>query len=376
MSAARDTAAPVACAAALASLPDVTPGRLAALLRDRTPTEAWAAVRAEGVPEDMRRAHRRAAGGGDELADRWRAATGAIEPAELLARHAAAGVRVLVRGLTAWPDGLDGLDPPVSVLFALGDLDVLEHRRVALVGTRRATPLGREIAREFGTALAAAGVSVVSGLAWGIDAAAHLGVIAAAGGPPLAVVGSGLDVPYPKVNTDLWHAVAATGLILSEHPLGARPRPHHFPLRNRILAALAEVVVVVESHARGGALITAELAMALGRGVAAVPGSLRNPAAAGANALLRDGATPVLDPADVLVALGLGDRSMLAAGPELPAPEQLVLDHLGDGATVDEVASRTGAPLDEVVAALDRLDERGLIAPEGAKWTRSYRSNA
>lgn len=376
MSAVSASADQVACAVALASLPDVTPGRLARLLHDRTPVQAWAAVRTDGVPDDVRRPNRRSPEGGDVLGDRWRAASGATEPAELLARHTAAGVRVLVRGCTTWPDGLDGLDPPVSVLFALGDIDVLEHRRVALVGTRRATPLGREIAREFGTTLAAAGVSVVSGLAWGIDAAAHLGVIAAAGGPPLAVVGSGLDVPYPKVNTDLWHAVAATGLILSEHPLGARPRPHHFPLRNRILAALAEVVVVVESHARGGALITAELAMALGRGVAAVPGSLRNPAAAGANALLRDGATPVLDPADVLVALGLGDRSTLTAGPELPAAEQLVLDHLGDGATVDEVASRTGASLDEVVAALDRLDERGLIAPEGAKWTRSYRSNA
>jgi len=361
------------CAVALASLPDITPRRLAAALHERTPSEAWSQVAHLGVPRGVHPGRTGRPHG--DLGAQWRSAAKALDPDELLRRHHAAGVRVLVRGLTAWPDGLDGLDPPVAVLFALGDPGALEARRVGLVGTRRATALGRDVARSFGAELAAAGVAVVSGLAWGVDAAAHHGALVAGGAPPVAVVGSGLDVPYPKANVELWHAVAGRGLILGEHPLGVRPHPHHFPLRNRILAALSELVVVVESHARGGALITAEVALALGRGVGAVPGSIRNPAAAGANALLRDGAAPILDGRDVLVALGLVAGRAAAGEPVGLAPfEQLVLDELGEGATVDQLVARTNGRLDQVVAALDGLDERGLVEPDGPHWARTVHS--
>ena len=363
------------CAIALASLPDITPHRLAALLHERAPSEAWAMVGRLGVPPGVHEG--RVGRPHGDLGAQWRAAAASLDPGELRRRHRAAGVAVLVRGLTAWPDELAAVDPPAPVLFALGDLHALDARRVGLVGTRRATALGRDIARLFGTELAAAGVAVVSGLAWGVDAAAHRGALGAGGAAPVAVVGCGLDVPYPKANAELWQAVAGVGLVLGEHPLGVRPHPHHFPLRNRILAALSELIVVVESHARGGALITADVALALGRGVGAVPGSLRNPAAAGANALLRDGAIPIIDGRDILVALGLVSGRAEPGEPVGLEPfEQLVLDEMGDGGTVDQLVARTNGRLDQVVAARDELDERGLVAPDGPHWTRTVRSKA
>ena len=182
-------------------------------------------------------------------------------------------------------------DPqPPAVLFVRGDLAALDARRVGIVGTRNATQTGRDIAFELGTALAEAGVAVVSGLAKGIDGAAHRGVLGVDGGRPVAVVGNGPDAPYPRVHAALWAEVCARGVLLSEWPPGTAPEPFRFPLRNRILAALSEVLVVVESRERGGSLITAQAAIERSVDVMAVPGSVRNRAAAGTNQLLRDGA--------------------------------------------------------------------------------------
>jgi DNA processing protein len=275
----------------------------------------------------------------------------------------------------------DGLDPAVSVLFAVGEPAVLALPCIAIVGTRRATSLGRELARSLGRDLAELGVVVASGLALGVDAAAHIGALQGGGAPPLAVVGTGVDVPYPRTNAALWGAVVDCGLLLSEHPPGTTAEPHHFPQRNRVLAAVASAVVVVESHRVGGALITASLAADIGRPVSAVPGSVRNPAAEGTNQLLRDGASVVLDALDALVVAGVapqrrargprGRAIQRAPGEPLTAPEQLVLDVLGEGATVDELVGRSGAALGAVVGALDQLDERGLVEPDGPRWRRS-----
>jgi DNA processing protein len=195
---------------------------------------------------------------------------------------------------------------------------VLEgRRRVAIVGTRSATPYGCRVASELAADLAAEDVVVVSGLALGIDGAAHAGVVCRRRGtssandsiemaaPPVAVVGTGLDRPYPSSNAELWGRVSRTGSILSEAPLGSPPRPGAFPARNRIIAALSDVVVIVECHRNGGSMYTADAAARRSIPVCAVPGSVHSRASDGTNALLVDGCTPVRDAADVLTAVAL-----------------------------------------------------------------------
>ena len=211
--------------------------------------------------------------------------------------------------MAEYPTLLTGDPGAPAVLFALGDPGVLEAKsRVAIVGTRSATHYGRQVASELARDLAAEGIVVVSGLARGIDGAAHAGALRAGGDesvPPVAVVGTGLDVVYPASNRDLWAQVAEKGAVLSEAALGTQPHPGVFPARNRIIAALSDVVVVVESHRGGGSLYTAEAAARRSIPVCAVPGSVRSRASDGTNALLVDGCTPVRDATDVLVAVSL-----------------------------------------------------------------------
>ena len=192
-------------------------------------------------------------------------------------------------------------DPP-EVLFARGRLDAVEQPCVAVVGTRACTRYGHDVARRLGHELARSGVAVVSGLAAGIDGAAHEGALLATGsGPPIGVVGSGLDVVYPQRHRALWRRVGDEGLLLSEAPLGTRPEPWRFPARNRLIAALSRVVVVVESPGHGGALLTAGEAADRGVPVMAVPGPVTSVASAGANRLLADGAHVAFDTDSVLL---------------------------------------------------------------------------
>ncbi len=286
-----------ACAAALAGLEGMTPSRLAALLSPWTPEDAWSLVVDGSHPADPRR--------------RATAAAAGVDPQVVGDRYARSGIAVLVPDDPAYPAVLRGDPGAPAVLFAAGDPTVLADRTaVAVVGTRSATPYGRQVAAELGRDLASAGVVVVSGLALGIDGAAHAGALGAeaSGAPPVGVVATGLDVPYPPAHRQLWHAVAARGTVLSEAPLGAPPRRGRFPARNRIVAGLSDVVVVVECHRRGGSIYTAEAAARRSIPVGAVPGSVRSPASAGTNALLVDGCIPVRDAADVLVALSLARR--------------------------------------------------------------------
>jgi DNA processing protein len=371
-----------ACLAALAWLPEMTPRRLAVVLRAHPPAEAWDRVVRGWVPGSLRPSDDL-----PSLSARWRAHAARHPPEAVADALASGGVEIVWPVADGYGERFMGVDPPVSVLFAVGRLELLAAPTIAMVGTRRSTSLGREVARTLGRELASMGVVVGSGLALGIDAAAHTGALAALDGAgPMAVVGTGVDVVYPRANASLWASVAERGLVISEHPPGTAAQAHHFPQRNRVLAALAAAVVVVESHRRGGALITAALAADLGRPVGAVPGSVRNPAAEGANLLLRDGAGVVLEALDALAVAGLVPPkppsglpawwSPPAAPPSLSGPEQLVLDVLGDGATVDELVGRSGATLTGVMAALDRLDERGLVAPDGPRWRRTGRDRA
>lgn len=304
-----------------------------------------------------------------DLRTLWQRCAAGTSPEAVWQRCAELDVQVLVHGASGYPRLLldDPLPPPV--LFAKGALSVLEGRRVAIVGTRNATAAGRQAARILGRGLAAAGVHVVSGLARGIDGMAHQGVLEAEGaGRPIGIVACGLDVVYPREHRDLWAAVANCGLLLSEVPPGTPPAPYRFPLRNRIVAALSEVVVVVESRERGGSLITAGEALDRGVPLMAVPGQPANPAAAGSNGLLRDGAAPVMDAGDVLSVLDLDHRrSPTAVFGELrrrPQPDDAEVYRVirDEPQTIDGVALLAGLSLVEAAMRLARLEAAGWIA--------------
>lgn len=223
----------------------------------------------------------------------------AVAHAELQAGMAA-GARLLCRGESAYPQALAELSDAPPVLWALGDLTVATRPMVALVGARNASSLGLRMARKLAEGLGEAGITVVSGLARGIDAAAHLAALPTG---TVAVMAGGVDVIYPAENGDLAREVAKKGLRLSEQPIGLEPLARHFPLRNRIISGIAAAVVVVEAAARSGSLITARTALDQGREVLAVPGHPFDGRASGCNLLLRDGASLVRGVEDVLEAL-------------------------------------------------------------------------
>src|SRR5690349_12331306 len=247
-----------------------------------------------------------------------------------------------------YPQSLrDAADAPWA-LIGRGDsclLDRLEpFEAVTIVGARRATSYGREVARELGRELAAAGMVVVSGLAFGIDGCAHRGALDA--GRTIAVLGCGPDVAYPASHRTLWRRIGEEGLIVSELPPGATPWRWTFPARNRIMAALAGMTVVVEAASRSGSLITTDLAADLGRDLGAVPGSVTSRASAGPNALLASGAHVVRDAQDVLDAmLGPGRQTIERTRPDLDLHLQAVLTAVESGASsCDAVAVALGLP--------------------------------
>ncbi len=265
-----------------------------------------------------------------------------------------------------YPDSLrDAPDAP-RALIGRGNpklLDGLEpFEAVTVVGARRATAYGREIARELGRELATAGMTVVSGLAFGIDACAHRGAIDA--GRTIAVLGCGPDVPYPASHRSLWRRICEVGLVISELPPGATPWRWTFPARNRIMAALAGMTVVVEAATRSGSLITTDLAADLGRDLGAVPGPVTSRASAGPNALLAGGACVIRDAQDVLDAmLGAGRKQVKQSGPELDHALESVLAAVEAGhSSCDAVAAATGLSGRAAASALARLELLGYLA--------------
>ena len=258
----------------------------------------------------------------------------------------------------------DAADAPWA-LIGRGDPDLLDglesHQAVTVVGARRATSYGREIARELGRELAAAGMTVVSGLAFGIDGCAHRGALDA--GRTIAVLGCGPDVAYPASHRALWRQICEQGLVISELPPGTTPWRWTFPARNRIMAALAGMTVVVEAAARSGSLITMDLAADLGRDLGAVPGPVNSRASAGPNALLAGGACVVRDAQDVLDAmLGPGRRPIEPAVPQLDQALEGVLIAVEAGhSSCDAVAAATGLPGPAAAAALARLELLGYL---------------
>ncbi len=290
-----------------------------------------------------------------------------------------AGVGLLTFGDAGYPARLRRLPDPPPFICVKGGLDRLGPASAAVVGSRRATPYGLQVARRLGRDLAAAGVTVVSGLARGIDTAAHRGALDAAGAT-VGVLGSGIDVIYPSENAGLFGQVAEVGALVTEYPFGAPPLARNFPVRNRIIAALSDVVLVVEAARDSGSLITAGLAAdALGLPVCAVPGPTTSRTSEGCNDLIYDGATPVRDVRDVLYLLepealraaaarraaplgGAGGSAGSAAAHGLSREARALLDALSPHAprSADELAGDAGLAPAALLGHLLDLEMRGL----------------
>jgi DNA processing protein len=271
-----------------------------------------------------------------------------------------------MHGGPSYPSQLIHIDGPPDKLWARGQLRWLREgrSRIAIVGSRAPTPYGTAQAERFGRELAAAGVVVVSGLARGVDQAAHRGALAAGGGT-IAVLGSGLDRPWPAV--PLVDEIASKGLLLSEHDARTPPRPHHFPLRNRIISGLCDGLLVIEAAAASGSLISARWAVDQGRDVFALPGRVDHPMSAGCHRLLREGAGLVESPAELLD-LVYGDRFSPEAE-ELPVRELFPLERAlrGETLSVDELSAKLSQPIDELLLQLVQLELSGRVvrAPGG-----------
>ena len=382
---------------ALATLDGMGSASLRTLLSLGSPSEVWERICRGSVDARLRNAlapvARDASGG-------WAAQARSVDPVALWTRWRSRGIGVVSIGSPSYPACLlDDLDPPV-LLFHRGDLDALAHPRVAVIGTRRATGYGRRVAHELGLDLASAGVCVVSGLALGIDAAAHNGAVAASDralgstaethvdpsvsgrtqAGPVAVVGGGVDAPGPSTNAALARRVVDVGAVLSEAPPGTRPAPWRFPVRNRILAALAPVVVVVESAERGGSMLTVEQAQLRDRTVLAVPGPVDSPASAGTNALISEGALVCRGADDVVSALGLSlegvANSPVDNRPEPDGDAASVLAVLGfTPVSIESLSRDLDLDLGRLSVALGRLEALGWAERRGPFVERVARSD-
>jgi DNA processing protein len=286
----------------------------------------------------------------------------------VLATADARGIHLLVFGDPEYPECLRDLPDPPAVLHALGRRELLERRRVGIVGTRQASPAGERIAHQMATLLAGTGAAVVSGMAFGIDAASHRGALDAEGGT-IAVLGSGVDRPYPPSHRALHARIARTGLVLSEAPIGSHPVPGAFPRRNRIIAALSETLIVIEAGERSGALITARQALELGRTVGAVPGPIDSPRHVGSNWLLSEGASFLASVDDALSASGLSHVPATEVKRDSPseptfasAVHQQIIDAVRAGASdVNDLARGVSLSARELAVAIAELELSGRV---------------
>ena len=344
----------------------VTPQRLWPVLRERGGLESLLAsdedeLAAEFKSQDLARAVLRGADDGEGL--RWAAG---------LERG---GVRLLTAFEDEYPAALREISDPPFVLHALGRVERLRLPAVAIVGSRDASRYGRDVAWKLARELSAAGVTVVSGFARGVDASAHEAALEGPGGT-IAVLGCGLDVDYPREHARLKERMALEHLLVSEYPLGSEPRPQNFPIRNRIIAGLSSGVVVVEASRRSGSLITARLANDFGRDVFAVPGSVFSPTSVGAHELLRDGAILCRGAEDVLAELfpSIGTPRPAAVSPaavEISAEARRIFDALSrkEGLSAEDLARALDLPAATVLASLFELEGAGIaVAVAGGRY--------
>jgi DNA processing protein len=407
---------PAAYAAALACLPGVGPAWLVDVLAHHSPDRAWALV----TTGELARPARQIARAGPPAAA-WSETAPRFDVGGLWARCQRNGIQVTWPGAPGYPTAVAGGPSPAGVLFWAGDISTLERRPcVAVIGTRRCTPDGAAATYQLGYDLSSAGVCIVSGLALGIDGAAHAGALAAVRdqggdgakggdvGSTVGVAASGVDVVYPRRHGALWREVVTLGAVVSETPPGWPAQAWRFPSRNRLIAGLARMVVVVECHASGGSWHTVEAALRRGVEVAALPGPVHSSASVGTNTMLHEGATPVRGAQDVIDALGLFERKAPAPArpsaiahvtprdrtasaqrpaPRTPAEARRPAPSAASGPLgaldvrvraalswrplcLDEIVERSGLPAGAVVVALERLEEAGLAGAQAGWWVR------
>src|SRR5688572_23342146 len=291
-----------------------------------------------------------------------------VDGAEISRAVAACGARIVPWGSHEYPRQLVNIHDPPAVLYVIGRTAPDPTGAVAVVGARRCTELGRELAVSIGRALALAGIVVVSGAARGIDAAAHQGALGASG-TTLAVMGCGIDDAYPAGSRDLVRRIGATGTVLSEYPPGTPPVQRNFPARNRIVAGLCGATVVIEGAKGSGSMISAEHAMEFGRDVYAVPGAVTNPLAEVPLQLIRDGATMIRGARDLLLDLGLGlVAEEVMERLEISDDERRALAELTGPTLPDRVAGALGISIPQAVSLLMRLELRGLVRGVGGRY--------
>jgi DNA processing protein len=340
----------------LACLRGITPRRLREL--------AWRRDTAGSCVDAIRRGE--AGSDGDrEWIDR-------VDPEDVMAGCDAAGARFVSCHDREYPAELFDLqrDPP-GWLFVRGRPIGAGVERVSIVGARRCSALGRDVAHDLGRRVAGAGVTVVSGAAAGIDAASHRGALHA-GGRTIAVLGSGIDVAFPSRNAELIEQIAATGTVVSEYAPGTPPEPQRFPARNRILAALGRALVVVEGAARSGSRISVDHALDLGRDVFAVPGPVSSPLAETPLELIREGATMIRGADDLLADLGISAAVALSPPPDLEETERRIYGALARTSLPDAIARVAGVSIPAAVASLIHLELRGLVRSAGGRYELTY----
>ncbi|MCP3963165.1 MAG: DNA-protecting protein DprA [bacterium] len=365
------------------------PRELLIALNSTEKTSRAALCRLAGVLEHWRHLRpaeataRRAAALGVPLRQLRRALEQVARAPELLECELRLAARLGCRHLTRldpdYPSALLDLALPPPVLYCRGKLPT--GPAVAIVGSRKMDGYGEDAARLFGRQLAAAGVTVVSGFARGVDTVAHRAALDA-GGETVAVLGCGVDVDYPRGNARLAAEIAASGAVVSEFPPGAEPRAWRFPVRNRVIAALGVGTLVVQATLKSGSLITAHHALELGRDVYAVPGRIVDPRSRGTNGLIADGALMAREPRDVLESLSIGvQQQLFPASETVPEPEPVAAEPEREppagtagkvvaalspvsGRTVEEIAGRVGAAVDQILGALLELELAGWVRRE------------
>ncbi len=322
-----------------------------------------AAAAWQGRPEELRQA-----GLGTKTVNRLIEMRQSVDLEGLWAKISAQGIQILTWSDATYPARLKDIEQPPPVLYVRGEWLPEDDFAVAIVGTRRITAYGRQITDELAAQLAASGLTVISGLARGVDAVAHSAALKA-GGRSAAVLGSGVDRIYPPENRGLAAEIMRRGALVSDYPLGTAPESNNFPPRNRIISGLSLATIVVEAGETSGALITAEFAAEQGREVFAVPGSILAPQSKGTNRLIQNGALPLLSADDVLQALDfqrLGEKK--AARKILPADEveAQLMGLLGsEPLHVDEICLQSGLPVAKVSAALVMMELKGLARQVG-----------
>ena len=382
-----------AYAAALASMPLVAASRLHEMVDKFGWAQAWELARDDRLRHAiaLRTTSERQP---SEVFASWSDHLRQVDVDRYFDRHLQLGIEIILRDSPLMPLALADDAQPPAVLFCRGDRQWLSQTCVGVVGTRRASSYGVVMAKRIGAELAEIGIGVVSGLALGIDGAAHrgslaggrgasdIGHLAPAKGRPIGVVASGLDVVYPRQHADLWHAVIEDGVLISEVPVGGRPLTWRFAQRNRLIAALSHAVVCVESKKVGGSMTTARMAISRGLGVFAVPGVITNPLAHGPLDLLHEGANVYRNVDDIVIGLSSRapwvpplsttkrHRSLVERVVEALDPvSEVVLECLEtEPRSVDAVVEITGLSLVQVVAALDRMQSGRRVEEVFGQW--------